>query len=192
MLNGFKLKKFYLTVILAAFALAVGSYVYFATEPNVYVSRGKFSYYLSTSSNPTNNLPYTSETFSKSIADSIQTRLFIDKLYKAANIEVATERLQKPSDFIRAEVITGSNNIQVDLYSRSKDSLSKLNQKFVTVLNDSPIIAGTVPQPNINIVEPLYINKNPAYPKPLEYAGLVFIGSLLAGMMFIYIFSNEN
>jgi capsular polysaccharide biosynthesis protein len=189
---GITLKKLYLVIILVAFALAVAAYVIFATEPNVYASKGKFSYYLSTTSNPTNNLPYTSEVFSKSIADSIQTRLFIERLYKAANIDISSERLQKPSDFISTSVVTGSNIIQVTLFNKSKDNLSKLNQKFVTVLNESALISGTVPRPFINIVDPLYIEQKAAYPRPLQYSALVFIGSLLVGIMIIYIFTNEG
>jgi len=60
------------------------------------------------------------------------------------------------------------------------------------VLDSSPVIVGTSPRPNINIVDAVYTDQKPSYPKPFEYAGLVFIGSLLVGIMFLYIFSNNE
>ncbi len=190
--DSFIIKKYYLIVILLSFALAVGTFVFFATEKNVYVSRGKFSYYFSSSSNPTNDLPFVSDAMTKSISDSIQTRAFLEKLYNASNITVSSKISSNPTKYIKTSVIEGSSVIQVSIFSENKETLSRLSQKFYTVLNSSSLISGMVPKPNINIVDPLYTNENPTYPKPLEYAGLVFIGSLLVGIMFLYIFSNEN
>lgn len=190
--NSFLIRKFYLIVILLAFALAVGTYVFFATEKNVYVTRGKFSYYFTTSSSPTNDLPFISDPMTKSISDSIQTRSFLEKLYKSANLNFTDKIAGNPNKYIKTTVIEGSSVIQVSIYSQSKETLSRLSQRFYTVLEGSSLIAGTVPGPKINIVDPLFTDSNPTYPKPLEYSALVFIGSLLVGIMFLYIFSNEN
>ena len=191
--NGNSLKKLYLAVVLVSFALAVGVYVYFATETPVYAARGKFSYYINTSSNQSNNMPYVSDTMTKAIADSVQTRSFLSKLYQEANIKFSSSQANKPNEYITSSVVTGSNVIQVNMFSTSKDTLGKLSLKFLPVLNESSIISQTVPRPTISITEPLYTTPVQAYPKPLEYAGLVLIGSLLVGIMFLYIFSsNEN
>lgn len=190
--NNFTLKKFYLAVILIAFALAVGVFVFYATETPIYAARGKLSYFFNVSSPQSNNIPYTSDTFTKSISDSIQTRAFLTSLYQEANIKLPTDKTSKPSEFVTSSVVSGSNVIQVNIYSTNKDNLGKLSMKFITALNKLPIITQTVPPPTISITEPLYTDPNPSFPKPLEYAGLVFIGSLLVGIMFLYIFSNND
>ena len=190
--NTFFIRKFYLIVILLSFALAVGTYVFFATENKIFVTRGKFSYYFTTSKTPTNDLPFISDTMTKSISDSIQTRSFLEKLYNTANVKFSDKIASNPGKYIKTTVVEGSSVIQVSIFSENKETLSRLNQKFYKVLENSSLISGTVPRPYINIVDPLYTEKNPSYPKPLEYSALVFIGSLLVGVMFLYIFSNEN
>lgn len=190
--NSNSLKKFYLAVILIAFALAVGVYVYFATETPMYAARGKFTYYFNTSTGLSSNTPFVSDTITKAIADSVQTRSFLTKLYQEANVSLSATQANKPNEYITSNVVTGSSVIQVNIFSTSKDTLGKLSLKFLSVLNESPIVSQTVPQPTISITEPLYTDPTPAYPKPLEYAGLVFIGSLLVGIMFLYIFTNNE
>ena len=190
--NSFFIRKFYLIVILLSFALAVGTFVFFATEKKVYVSRGKFSYYFSTNSGEMSNLPFISDTMTKSISDSIQTRVFLEKLYTSANITFEDRYATKPEKFIKTNSIEGSSIIQVNIYSESKETLSRLNQRFYSALESSSLLSGMIPKPYINIVDPLFIDQSPTYPKPIEYSALVFIGSLLVGIMFLYIFSNEN
>lgn len=190
--NSFLIKRFYLVVILIAFALAVGTYVYFATERKSYVARGKFNYYFKTSESPTNDLPFVSDAMTQSISDSIQTRAFLEKLYDASNIKFTSQLANNPSKYIKTNIIEDSGTIQVNIFSDSKDTLARLAQKFYSVLETSSVISGIDPKPKINIVDPLYINEKSVYPKPLEYSALVFIGSLLVGIMFLYIFSNEN
>lgn len=190
--TGYSLKKFYLAIFLISFALSVSVYVYFATETPVYAARGKFSYFFNTSTNTTITAPFTSDPFTKSISDSIQTRSFLAKLYQAAGVKFDSAQAEKPSKFISSSVVVGSNVVQVTIFSTNKEDLSKLSLKFVSVLNDSSIISETVPKPNINITEPIYTDPDPTYPKPFEYAGLTLIGTLLVGIMFFYIFSNDQ
>jgi hypothetical protein len=128
----------------------------------------------------------------KSISDSIQTRVFLEQLYKASGAEFKPGIARNPLRYIKTGVVEDSSVIQVNLYSESKETLSRLSLKFYNVLDNSSLIAGISPKPAVNIVEPLFIEEKPSYPKPLEYSALVFIGSLLVGIMFLYIFSNEN
>jgi len=190
--NHFSIRKYYLIVILVAFALGVGTYVYFVTDNSVYTARGKFSYYFKTSESSTNNLPFTSDAMTKSISDSIQTRAFLEQMYKSASVEFTSNLANNPTKYIKSTVVEDSSVIQVSIFSENKETLSQLSRKFFTVLEGSAIISGTAPKPTINIVDPLFTDLKAVYPKPLEYSAIVFIGSLLIGIMFLYIFSNEN
>ena len=189
--NKISLRNSYVGVFLIAFALAVGTYIYFATDQKIYVSRGKFSYYF-TSASPTDNLPFTSEAMTKSIADSIQTRTFLEDLYQAAGIQISEQISKNPDKYIKTSIIENSSVIQVSIFNPSQDTLNRLGQQFYKVLEKSPMISGTNPPPKINIIDSLYISKDPAYPKPLEYSALAFIGPLLVAIMLLYIFYNEN
>ena len=187
-----RLKKYYFVVAIAALVAGGATYIVFSFQPPVYKATGKFSYYYPTSiSGSTENLPYTTETLTKSIAESIKTRSFVEELLFAANVKFDNDVIDQPEKVIEAKVISGSNIIQADVTNSDMNALKRISEKFFETLEKSTLVSDSGPKPQIRVVEPMYTSSDPSYPKPLEYAMLAAAAVLLIGLMTIYVFSTE-
>lgn len=161
----------------------------------MYRAVGRFSYFYPSKVNGSlNNLPYTSELLTKSIAESVKTREFLENLFiSAGDVSYDTEILEKPSKAIQAKVVPGSNVIDVSVTLNDLQALKAVSKTYFSVLEKTPLVETDGPKPQIQILDPMFIEKDPYYPKPLQYAAFAFAGVILIGTMIVYVFaSTEN
>jgi len=161
----------------------------------MYRAVGRFTYYYPTQQTPnTSNIPFTSEILTKSIAESVKTREFLENLFVSTeNVSYDPEILEEPGKVIQAKMIAGSNIIDVSVVLNDLQALKIISENYFEVLKTTPLVKTDGPSPVIQVLDPMFIESEPYYPKPLQYAALTFAGVILVGMMMVYVFaSTEN
>jgi len=190
-LHGDKLKKLYYKILfLSAIVISLGIYIYFNFQPAVYQSSGKFAvFYVSKTDTSTSGLQ-TSDDLTKSVAATITSRYFLEKVSQASNVNFDSKMLDNNVDgIVKANVMTSSNIISVDFMNTDTDNLDKINAVFLNQLNSSKIISGSNSSITIQAIDPLYTLPDPTYPKPLTYALISLAVIVFAGLLIIYTLS---
>jgi len=190
-----KLKSLYIGIILLAVIASVGTFIVFQYQPKMYRAVGRFTYYYPTKPEPTtSNIPFTSEILTKSIAESIKTREFLESLFVLTdNVSYDPEILEEPGKVVQAKMVSGSNIIDVSVVLNDLQALKIISENYFEVLKTTPLVKTDGPSPVIQVLDPMFIESSPYYPKPLQYAALTFAGVILVGMMIVYVFaSTEN
>lgn len=190
-----RLKGLYIGILLLAAIGSIATFVVFQSQPKMYRAVGRFTYYYPSKQDAgTSYIPFTSETFTKSIAESAKTREFLESLFiSSGDVSYDPSILEHPAKVIQAKVVSGSNVIDVSVVMNDLKALKTISDNYFNVLKNTPLIKTDGPSPVIQILDPMFIEGNPYYPRPLHYAALTFASIILVGMMIIYVFaSTEN
>lgn len=188
-----KYKQNIAIVVLAALLLGEGCFVYFNSQKPIFRAIGKFSYYYPSSANNSKvEVPYTSETLTKSLAESIKTRSFVEDLLTNANVDIGSDLGDKIDKVLQAKVLPGSNIIEVKVANEDKAALGRISDKFFDTVKASSFASDQGPKAEIKVVDPLYVDKEPYYPKPLAYALIAFATVLVIGFIVTDAFSSNE
>jgi len=180
-------KLFYGAMISIAALFSVAIYVFFYFQPSVYKSSGKFAVFYGNDSATASNSLQTSPDLTKSIAETVKSRYFLEKISVASGVEFDSKDLDNNMDnIIKANVVTNSNIVNIEFNDKNIDNLNKINDVFLSQLNSSKIIASRSPLITIQTIDPLYTSPESTYPKPLAYAAATFIIIIVAGLLIIF------
>jgi len=185
------IKKYIIYVVICAFLISTAVFVYLNFKPATYRAAGKIMiYFLETN----NNFSYYKPdiTLTNSFAESINSRNFIDNLFKTAGVQLDEHSLNNLEKSIKTKVADDSNIINIEIYYENIDSLKSICDNFIDALNSSPLIIGSDLKIKIEVVDPLYVDSKPINPNPLGYALFTFLGILFVGLIIIYTFSPEK
>ncbi|MCX6810797.1 MAG: hypothetical protein NTY30_03685 [Candidatus Berkelbacteria bacterium] len=190
-LHGDRLKKLYYKILfLLALVISIGIYIFFNFQPAVYQSSGKFAVFYLNKSDTTASGLQTNDDLTKSVAATITSRYFLEKVSQTSGVDFDSKMLDNNVDnIVKANVMTSSNIISVDFMNTNTDNLDKINAVFLNQLNSSKIISGSNSSITIQAIDPLYTLPNPTYPKPLTYALVSLAVIIFAGFLIIYTLS---
>lgn len=190
-LNNRKKKIYYYYLLLAIAILAsIAVYIFFYFQPPIYKSSGKFAVFYSNSSENTDGGMKTSTDLTKSIAESVKSRYFLEKVSEASGVKFDSSELDNNiSNIIKADVVTNSNIMTVEFNNQNTTNLNKINNVFLNQLNASKIITDTNSDVTIQTIDPLYTYPKPTYPKPMTYAMATFVVIVVIGLLVIYSFT---
>lgn len=189
------MKGLYVGILLLAIVASIATYIIFQYQPKMYRAVGRFTYYYPTQSGQSStNVPFTSEYLTKSIAESVKTREFLENLFASSkNLSYDPQIIEAPSKVLQAKVVSGSNVIDVSVVLADLQALKVISENYFEIVKSTPMMDAQGPKPEIEILDPMFIEREPYYPKPLQYALFAFAGVVLVGTMIIYVFaSSEN
>lgn len=183
--SGKKKASLYWMLVIFSLLLSVAVFIYFSLQTKVYRSVGKFAVFYS-NDKLTTDLS-TSNNLSKSIAESIKTRHFLEGLSQASGVSFADENLENGiGNIVKADIVNNSNIITVEFNDESKENLDKINSIFLSQLKSSKIIEDSSSMVEIQVIDPMYTFEEEIYPEPIKYALLTFVGVLSIGLLAIY------
>jgi len=188
-LNSFSArKKHYLYLLLAlAILIPIGVYVFFYFQPPVYKSSGKFAVFYSNNSESQTGGLQTNSDLTKSVAESIQSRYFLEKISGSSGVTFDQKALDSNiGNIVKTSVVTNSNIINVEFDDKSTNNLNKINNVFLNQLNATKIVTNMNSLVTIQTIDPLYTSPKPTYPQPLTYALATFGVIVVVGLLLIY------
>lgn len=187
-------KLYFLNLLIISVIVGIVAFTYFYMQPKTYKSSGKFSIsYQNQEEMAAKNL-YSSnlDSLALSLTEGIKSRVFVDQLMKDSSVSIDPEDLNKISKIISATVLKDSSIITVDIYSKDRDALDRINKVFLKNFNDSDIVKGQEPKIIIKAVDPLYASQKPVYPAPVKFTIFAMAGTYLLGLMIIYTFAEDK
>ena len=188
------MKKLYYQLLFAVALLASMSiYIFFNLQPSVYKSSGRFAvFYKDKNGEIANNLQTNSD-LTKSIAETVKSRYFLENISKASGIKFDDSDLDSNLDkIVNASVITNSNIVLIEFFNQNTDNLDKINKVFLSQLNSSKLITGADSSITIQTIDPLFSSTDPTYPKPMTYALATFVVIIFAGLLLIYSLPSQG
>lgn len=193
-IHSYKIKKLYYQLLfITAFVASISVYIFFNLQPPIYKSSGRFAvFYKDRSGQVTNNLQTNSD-LTKSIAETVKSRYFLENIFKASGIEFDKNDLNNNIDkIVNTSVITNSNIVLIEFFNQDTSNLDKINKVFLGELNSSKLISSTDSSITIQTIDPLFTSTDPSYPKPLTYALATFVVIIFGGLLLIYSLPNQR
>lgn len=187
-LHGNKRKRLYYKLLISmALLISAGIYLFFNFQPSVYKSSGKFAVFYGTKAENSTAGLQTNTDLTKSISETVKSRFFLEKISQASKVEFNNKNLDSNiENIIKANVVTNSNIVNIEIYDQDPNNLEKINKVFLNQLNSSKIIADSGSQVTLQTIDPLYTSPDPVFPKPFTYAIAAFIAVVFAGLLIIY------
>ncbi len=191
-------KNFFFILVVISIIIGFACYLYFQNQPKVYKSSGKFSVSYVDNSDLMSKNVYTSsynnnlQAEARSLTEGIKSRIFVNSLLESAQIKFDSKTLDNLDKIISAEIIDDSNIITVEIYSNNQNSINRINDKFLDVLNSSEFVVSQDSKIQIKTVDPLYSNGIPIYPETLKYSLLASFCCFLFGCMLYLIFKSQK
>lgn len=185
---GSKRKIYYYYLLLAIAILASAAvYIFFYFQPSIYKSSGKFAIFYSNSSESNTGGLQTNSDLTKSVAESVKSRFFLEKISQSSGVKFDSNDLDNNIDnIVKVSVVTNSNIMNVEFNNPNIANLNKINNIFLNQLNELKIITDTNSLIMVQTIDPLYTSPKPTYPKPLTYALAAFIVIAVVGLLMIY------
>lgn len=177
----------YFLLLAIAILLSIGVYIFFYFQSAIYKSSGKFAVFYSNSPESTDGGMKTSTDLTKSIAESVKSRYFLEKISQSSGVKFDSDDLDNSIDnIVKVSVVTNSNIMVVEFNNTSISNLNKINNVFLNQLNSSKIVTDTNSVISIQTIDPLYASPKPTYPQPLTYALAMFVITIVLGLLIIY------
>ncbi|MEI8061226.1 MAG: hypothetical protein WCG99_02945 [Candidatus Berkelbacteria bacterium] len=192
-LNGHRVKKLHYQLLFAvAFLSAILVFIFFSLQPPIYNSSGRFAvFYKDGSGDLTSNLQ-TNPDLTKSIAETVKSRYFLEKISRASDVEFNENDLNNLDKIVNASVISNSNIVLIEFFNKNTSALDKINKVFLDELNSSKLISSTNSSITVQTIDPLFTSANSSYPKPLTNALATFAVIVFAGLLLIYSISDRS
>lgn len=182
------MKKYYYYFLIISLIVAALAFIVVLVQKPTYQSSGKFSVIKTASDNGASTNSIMEATLYNSVAQSISSRQFVKTLYSAARVDYSENDLENLDNFIKVSVINNSNVIQVELTSKSKDSLDTLGNNFNNTINQSGVLQSQKSNLELRVIDPMYTLPNAVSMSPIKVALIVFAVTYILGLLIAYTF----